>query len=78
MIIVMVLSFCACYCPYAITGLVYANSSDANRDYRLVTIPAFLTKSSCVYNPLIYIYMNKQVRRTHLVLIPEVAKYYIL
>ncbi|XP_015243238.1 PREDICTED: putative violet-sensitive opsin isoform X2 [Cyprinodon variegatus] len=60
MIIVMVLSFCACYCPYAITGLVYANSSDANRDYRLVTIPAFLTKSSCVYNPLIYIYMNKQ------------------
>uniref|UniRef100_A0A3Q2QLX7 Opsin 1 (cone pigments), short-wave-sensitive 1 n=1 Tax=Fundulus heteroclitus TaxID=8078 RepID=A0A3Q2QLX7_FUNHE len=50
MIIVMVGSFVTCYAPYV------------NKDYRLVTIPAFFSKSSCVYNPLIYAFMNKQVR----------------
>ncbi|KQK86041.1 short-wave-sensitive opsin 1 [Amazona aestiva] len=31
-------------------------------DLRLVTIPAFFSKSSCVYNPIIYCFMNKQFR----------------
>ncbi|KAM8910933.1 opsin-1, short-wave-sensitive 1 [Spinachia spinachia] len=60
MIIVMVGSFVACYAPYAITGLWFAFSPDENKDYRLVTIPAYFSKSSCVYNPLIYAFMNKQ------------------
>lgn len=64
MIIVMVGSFVTCYGPYALTGLWYANSEEVNKDYRLVTIPAFFSKSSCVYNPLIYAFMNKQVSRT--------------
>ncbi|MEQ2173021.1 Opsin-1, short-wave-sensitive 1, partial [Goodea atripinnis] len=78
MIIVMVGSFVTCYAPYALTGLWFANSEEVNKDYRLVTIPAFFSKSSCVYNPLIYIYMNKQVRRTNLILVSEAAKYHIL
>uniref|UniRef100_A0A3Q2QNH4 Opsin 1 (cone pigments), short-wave-sensitive 1 n=1 Tax=Fundulus heteroclitus TaxID=8078 RepID=A0A3Q2QNH4_FUNHE len=60
MIIVMVGSFVTCYAPYALTGLWFANSPEVNKDYRLVTIPAFFSKSSCVYNPLIYAFMNKQ------------------
>ncbi|XP_029901413.1 opsin-1, short-wave-sensitive 1 [Myripristis murdjan] len=60
MIIVMVGSFITCYAPYALTGLYFALSPDENKDYRLVTIPAFFSKSSCVYNPLIYAFMNKQ------------------
>ncbi|KAM9705294.1 opsin-1, short-wave-sensitive 1 [Menidia menidia] len=60
MIIVMVGSFVMCYGPYAATGLYFALSADENKDYRLVTIPAFFSKSSCVYNPLIYVFMNKQ------------------
>ncbi|XP_042259723.1 opsin-1, short-wave-sensitive 1 [Thunnus albacares] len=60
MIIVMVGSFITCYGPYAIAALYFAYSSDENKDYRLVTIPAFFSKSSCVYNPLIYVFMNKQ------------------
>lgn len=63
MIIVMVGSFVACYAPYAITGLWFAFSPDENKDYRLVTVPAYFSKSSCVYNPLIYAFMNKQVSR---------------
>lgn len=62
MIIVMVASFVTCYGPYALTAQYYAYSQDENKDYRLVTIPAFFSKSSCVYNPLIYAFMNKQVR----------------
>ncbi|KAG7215103.1 hypothetical protein INR49_022780, partial [Caranx melampygus] len=53
-------SFVTCYGPYALAALYFAYSSDENKDYRLVTIPAFFSKSSCVYNPLIYAFMNKQ------------------
>ncbi len=63
MIIVMVGSFLICYGPYSLAALYFAYSSDENKDYRLVTIPAFFSKSSCVYNPLIYAFMNKQVSR---------------
>lgn len=59
----MVASFVTCYGPYALTAQYYAYSQDENKDYRLVTIPAFFSKSSCVYNPLIYAFMNKQVKR---------------
>uniref|UniRef100_A0A1A8GNX9 Opsin 1 (Cone pigments), short-wave-sensitive 1 n=1 Tax=Nothobranchius korthausae TaxID=1143690 RepID=A0A1A8GNX9_9TELE len=60
MIMVMVGSFVSCYAPYALTGLYYAYSQDENKDYRLVTIPAFFSKSANIYNPIIYVLMNKQ------------------
>lgn len=60
----MVGSFVVCYGPYAATAMWFANAEDSNKDYRLVAIPAFFSKSSCVYNPLIYAFMNKQVRWT--------------
>lgn len=56
----MVGSFVLCYAPYAITAMWFANAEETNKDYRLVAIPAFFSKSSCVYNPLIYAFMNKQ------------------
>lgn len=66
MIIVMVGSYVTCYGPYALAALYFAYSSDVDKDYRLATIPAFFSKSSCVYNPLIYAFMNKQVSKWRL------------
>lgn len=58
----MVMSFVVCYAPYAIAGMYFTLDQTTEKDYRFVTIPAFFSKSSSVYNPLIYCFMNKQVR----------------
>lgn len=61
MVVVMVGSFCLCYVPYAALAMYMVNVRDHGMDLRLVTIPAFFSKSACVYNPIIYCFMNKQV-----------------
>uniref|UniRef100_A0A8C6Z341 Opsin 1, short wave sensitive n=1 Tax=Nothoprocta perdicaria TaxID=30464 RepID=A0A8C6Z341_NOTPE len=60
MVVVMVGSFCVCYVPYAALAMYMVNNREHGLDLRLVTIPAFFSKSSCVYNPIIYCFMNKQ------------------
>ncbi|KAK9400293.1 short-wave-sensitive opsin 1 [Crotalus adamanteus] len=62
MVVVMVGSFCICYTPYAALAMYMVNNPQHGFDLRLVTIPAFFSKSSCVYNPIIYCFMNKQFR----------------
>ncbi|NXC78625.1 OPSUV protein, partial [Anhinga anhinga] len=60
MVVVMVGSFCLCYVPYAALAMYMVNNRDHGLDLRLVTIPAFFSKSACIYNPIIYCFMNKQ------------------
>nr|AAR14684.1 UV-sensitive retinal pigment [Geotria australis] len=62
MVIMMVASFCTCYVPYAALAVYMVTNRDHNIDLRFVTVPAFFSKASCVYNPLIYSFMNKQFR----------------
>ncbi|KAM9311047.1 short-wave-sensitive opsin 1 [Gastrophryne carolinensis] len=62
MVIVMIGSFCLCYVPYAALAMYMVTNRDHGLDLRLVTIPAFFSKSACVYNPIIYSFMNKQFR----------------
>nr|AZT82013.1 short wave sensitive opsin 1 [Carollia perspicillata] len=62
MVVVMVGSFCLCYVPYAALAMYMVNNRSHGLDLRLVTIPAFFSKSACVYNPIIYCFMNKQFR----------------
>lgn len=62
MVVVMVGSFCVCYTPYAAMAMYMVNNRNHGLDLRLVTIPAFFSKSACVYNPIIYCFMNKQVK----------------
>ncbi|XP_056429048.1 short-wave-sensitive opsin 1 [Hyla sarda] len=62
MVIVMIGSFCLCYVPYAAMAMYMVTNRNHEMDLRLVTLPAFFSKSACVYNPIIYSFMNKQFR----------------
>ncbi|KAJ8401268.1 hypothetical protein AAFF_G00384990 [Aldrovandia affinis] len=62
MVVVMVLGFLVCWLPYASFALwVVLNRGEAF-DLRLATIPSCFSKASTVYNPVIYVFMNKQFR----------------
>ncbi|KAM9077627.1 LOW QUALITY PROTEIN: short-wave-sensitive opsin 1 [Megaptera novaeangliae] len=61
-VVMMVGSFCLCCTPYAALAMYIVNNHNHGVDLRFVTIPAFFSKSACVYNPIIYCFMNKQFR----------------
>lgn len=61
MVVVMVLAFLVTWLPYAAMALVVIIDSSVYIDPIIATIPVFLAKSSTVYNPIIYIFMNRQV-----------------
>uniref|UniRef100_A0A8C2XES1 Rhodopsin n=1 Tax=Cyclopterus lumpus TaxID=8103 RepID=A0A8C2XES1_CYCLU len=64
MIVVMVLAFLVTWLPYAVMALAVILDSSLYIDPLIATIPVYLAKSSTVYNPIIYIFMNRQHRIT--------------
>nr|XP_046252982.1 parapinopsin a [Scatophagus argus] len=62
MVVVMVLAFLGTWLPYAAMALAVIMDSSLNIDPLIATIPVYLAKSSTVYNPIIYIFMNRQFR----------------
>ncbi|KAK7916638.1 hypothetical protein WMY93_012399 [Mugilogobius chulae] len=63
MVVLMVLTFLVSWMPYATLALVVAFRPDVQIPVLLGTVPVYLAKSSTVYNPIIYIYLNKQFRK---------------
>lgn len=61
MVVVMVLAFLVTWLPYAAMALAVIIDSSLYIDPRIATIPVYFAKSSTVYNPIIYIFMNRQV-----------------
>lgn len=62
MVIVMVIAYLVCWVPYAsVAGYIFANQG-AEFGPVAMTIPAFFAKSAALYNPVIYIILNRQVR----------------
>lgn len=61
MVVVMILGFLVCWMPYASFALWVVNNRGTPFDLRLATIPACFSKASTVYNPIIYVVLNKQV-----------------
>lgn len=61
MVVVMIFGFLVCYLPYTIFALWIVNNRGTPFDLRLATIPSCLSKASTVYNPVIYVVLNKQV-----------------
>uniref|UniRef100_A0A3B4U9Z1 Rhodopsin n=1 Tax=Seriola dumerili TaxID=41447 RepID=A0A3B4U9Z1_SERDU len=62
MVIVMVISFLVCWVPYAtVAWYIFANQG-AEFGPVFMTAPAFFAKSAALYNPVIYILLNRQFR----------------
>ncbi|KAM6981976.1 parapinopsin a [Tautogolabrus adspersus] len=62
MVVVMVLAFLMTWLPYAAMALAIILDPSLYIDPVIATIPVYLAKSSTVYNPIIYIFMNRQFR----------------
>ncbi|KAE8604671.1 hypothetical protein XENTR_v10014780 [Xenopus tropicalis] len=69
MVIVMVVCFLLCWLPYGVMALVATFGKPGIISPSASIIPSVLAKSSTVYNPIIYIFLNKQFYRCFTALI---------
>ncbi|KAM4751697.1 blue-sensitive opsin-like [Cyanocitta cristata] len=69
MVVVMVLGFLVCWAPYSIFALWVGDAPGQHFDVGLASIPSVFSKASTVYNPVIYVFMNKQFRSCMLKLV---------
>ncbi|KAK7119162.1 hypothetical protein R3I94_021119 [Phoxinus phoxinus] len=63
MVVMMVLAFLVSWLPYATLALMVIFNPDVQLPVLVKVVPIYMAKSSTVYNPMIYIYMNKQFQR---------------
>ncbi|XP_068597423.1 opsin-VA-like [Brachionichthys hirsutus] len=63
MVVVMIVAFMVCWTPYAAFSILVTAHPTIKLDPRLASIPAFFSKTAAVYNPIIYVFMNKQFRK---------------
>nr|BBN67177.1 P-opsin [Lethenteron camtschaticum] len=70
MVVVMILAFLLCWMPYATFSIVVTACPTIHLDPLLAAVPAFFSKTATVYNPVIYIFMNKQFRDCFMQVLP--------
>uniref|UniRef100_A0A8C2J587 Parapinopsin-like n=1 Tax=Cyprinus carpio TaxID=7962 RepID=A0A8C2J587_CYPCA len=63
MVVMMVLAFLVSWLPYAALALMVVFNPDVQLPVLVKVVPIYMAKSSTVYNPLIYIFMNKQFQK---------------
>ncbi|CAI5653386.1 vertebrate ancient long opsin a [Oreochromis niloticus] len=63
MVVVMIVAFMVGWTPYAVFSILVTAHPTIELDPRLASIPAFFSKTAAVYNPIIYVFMNKQFRK---------------
>lgn len=80
MVVVMIVAFMVAWTPYAAFSIVVTAHPSIHLDPRLAAVPAFFSKTAAVYNPIIYVFMNKQVTFTfmHLIQSDFAFKVYML
>uniref|UniRef100_U3JT28 G-protein coupled receptors family 1 profile domain-containing protein n=1 Tax=Ficedula albicollis TaxID=59894 RepID=U3JT28_FICAL len=62
MVVAMVVAFLTCWLPYTTFALVVATNKGIVIQPALASLPSYFSKTGTVYNPIIYVFMNKQVR----------------
>ncbi|KAJ1095352.1 hypothetical protein NDU88_000517 [Pleurodeles waltl] len=69
MVVIMVLGYLVCWTPYTVFALWAITHRGEAFDPRMASIPSIFSKSSTVYNPVIYVFMNRQFRSCMLQLV---------
>lgn len=67
MVVVMIVAFMVGWTPYAAFSILVTAYPTIELDPRLAAIPAFFSKTAAVYNPIIYVFMNRQVTEGFLI-----------
>uniref|UniRef100_A0A8C8RDZ2 G-protein coupled receptors family 1 profile domain-containing protein n=1 Tax=Pelusios castaneus TaxID=367368 RepID=A0A8C8RDZ2_9SAUR len=62
MVIAMVIAFLICWLPYATFAMVVTTNKGIPIQPAVASLPSYFSKTATVYNPVIYIFMNKQFR----------------
>ncbi|NXM91011.1 OPSP protein, partial [Oenanthe oenanthe] len=60
MVVAMVVAFLTCWLPYTTFALVVATNKGIVIQPALASLPSYFSKTATVYNPIIYVFMNKQ------------------
>ncbi|KAI9525060.1 hypothetical protein NQZ68_012573 [Dissostichus eleginoides] len=63
MVVMMIVAFMVGWTPYAAFSILVTACPTIHIDPRMAAIPAFFSKTAAVYNPVIYVFMNKQFRK---------------
>ncbi|XP_048029023.1 parapinopsin b [Megalobrama amblycephala] len=63
MVVMIVLAFLVSWLPYTTLALTVIFNPDVQLPVLVKVVPIYMAKSSTVYNPMIYIYMNKQFQK---------------
>nr|QPZ85613.1 rhodopsin RH1 [Sargocentron spiniferum] len=63
MVILMVIGYLVCWLPYASVAWFIFTHKGSEFGPLFMAVPSFFAKSSSIYNPIIYICMNKQFRQ---------------
>lgn len=61
MVVVMVLAYCLCWGPYTLFACFAAAHPGYAFHPLVAALPAYFAKSATIYNPIIYVFMNRQV-----------------
>uniref|UniRef100_A0A8D0H820 G-protein coupled receptors family 1 profile domain-containing protein n=1 Tax=Sphenodon punctatus TaxID=8508 RepID=A0A8D0H820_SPHPU len=62
MVLAMVMAFLICWLPYTIFAMIIVIDPTVNIPPLAATLPTYFSKTSPVYNPIIYLFLNKQFR----------------
>ncbi|XP_012989734.1 LOW QUALITY PROTEIN: vertebrate ancient long opsin a [Esox lucius] len=63
MVVVMIVAYLVGWTPYAAFSIIVTICPTIYLDPRLAAAPAFFSKTAACYNPVIYVFMNKQFRK---------------
>lgn len=63
----MIVAFMVGWTPYAAFSILVTANPTIHLDPRLAAIPAFFSKTATVYNPIIYVFMNRQVTESFII-----------